>query len=311
MRLLRVLRQRVRSVFRREKADDELARELAFHLEQLTHENIAGGMEPVAARLTARRSMGGVAQIEEECRDHRGLRWLTDLLKDFGHAWRTLAKSPGFTSLAVVTLGLGVGASITVYALSEALLLRSLPYSEPQRLVRIAGLYLQNGIAGAPIGDANFRDWQASNTVFESMVLTSLSEATLTGNGEAERIHGLSVSEGFFELLGVQPRLGRWFTPEEQPPGAACVVMVSHGFWMRKLGARPEAVGAAVVMDDRSCLVTGVMPNDFRFNDSHGAVAEYWTPISHVWHNRLEKCCIAYARLQTGVTIEAAQAQLN
>jgi hypothetical protein len=168
-----------------------------------------------------------------------------------------------------------------------------------------------NGNAGAPIGQENFRDWQASNTVFERMALTSLSEVTLTGNGDVERIHGLSVSEGFFALLGVQPQLGCWFTPEEQPPGAACVVMVNHGFWVRKLGARPEAMGDAVVMDDRSCLVTGVMPESFRFNDSHGAVAEYWTPISRSTHNRMEMCCVADARLRRGVAIEAAQAQMN
>lgn len=311
MRLLRVLRQRVRSLVRGAKADDELARELGFHLEQLTRENIASGIEPVAARLAARRTLGGLAQIEEECRDHRRMRRLTDLLKDFGHAWRTLAKSPGFTSLAVVTLALGVGASIAVYALSEALLLRALPYAEPQRLVRIAGKYLPTGIAEAPIGQENFRDWEASNSVFERMALTSLSELTLTGYGEAERIQGLSVSEGFFELLGVQPQLGRWFAPEEQPPGAACVVMVSHALWVRKLGALSEAVGDTVVMDDRSCTVTGVMPESFRFNDSHSGVAEYWTPITIVSHNRMEKNYFAYARLRRGVTIEAAQAQMN
>lgn len=311
MRLIRVLRQRVRSLFRSATADDELVRELAFHLEQQTQENIAAGMQPAAARLAARRTLGGVTQIAEECRDHRRVSWLVDLLKDFGHAWRTLTKSPGFTSLAVLTLALGVGASISVYALSEAVLLHSLPYAEPQRLVRIVGLYLPNGNAGAPVGQANFRDWKASNTVFERMALTSLSEVTVTGNGDAERIHGLSVSEEFFELLGVQPQLGRWFTPEEQRPGAACVVMVSHGFWMRKLGASPQTVGDSIVMDGGLCLVTGVMPESFRFNDSHGAVAEYWTPISRVSHSRMEMCCIAYGRLREGVEIEAAQAHMN
>lgn len=307
MRLLRVLRQRARSLVRGAKADAELARELAFHLEQLTRENIACGMDPAAARLAAQRTLGGVAQIEEQCRDHRGVRWLTDLLKDFVYAWRMLAKSPGFTTLAVVTLALGVGASIAVYALSEALLLRSLPYPEPQRLVRITNVYGPYG--NRPVGQENFRDWQAYNTVFERMAFTELSEATLTGYGEAERIQGLAVSEGFFELLGVQPQLGRWFTREEQKPGAACVVMVSHAFWAHKLSGRPEAVGSAMVMNERPCRITGVMPENFHFNER--GVSEYWTPVSYVTHSRLQHQDFACARLRQGVSVEAAQTQMS
>jgi hypothetical protein len=241
MRLLRVLGQRARSVVRGAKADAELARELACHLEQLTRENIACGMAPAAARVAAQRTLGGVEQIEEQRRDHRGIRSLTDLLKDFVYACRMLTKSPGFTSLAVVALALGVGASIAVYALFEAVLLRSLPYPEPQRLVRIANVYRAQD--NMPVGQENFRDWQEHNTAFERMAFTEFSEVTLTGYGEAERIQGLAVSEGFFKLLGVQPELGRWFTYEEQKPGAACVVMVSHAFWMRRLGGSPEGVG--------------------------------------------------------------------
>ena len=309
MRLLRVLRQRARSLVRGAKADAELARELAFHLEQLTRENIASGMEPAEARLAAQRALGGVAQIEEQCRDHRRIRWLLDLLKDFVYAWRTLAKSPGFTSLAVVTLALGVGASIAVYALSEALILRSLPYPEPERLVRVDNMHQQN--PGGFVSQGIFRDWQEANRVFERMALVTWSEVTLTGLGEAERVEGREVSEGFFELLGVAPQLGRWFTPEEQKPGAACVVMVSHGFWMGKLGGGAKAVGDAIVMDERPCRITGVMPESFHFNESGYVVAEYWTPVSRVSDNRRLHQYWAYARLGRGVSVESALAQMN
>ena len=309
MRLLRVLRQRARSLVRAAKADAELARELAFHLEQLTRENIAGGMKPAAALLAAQRTLGGVAQIEEQCRDHRRIRWLSDLLKDFVHARRMLAKSPGFTSLAVVTLALGVGASIAVYTLSEALLLRSLPYPEPERLVRIADVH--RPYSAGFVGQENFHDWQASNTVFERMAYTERSQVTLIAHGEAEQIEGRSVSEGLFELLGVRPQLGRWFTREEQKPGVACVVLVSHAFWVRKLGARPEAVGSTMVMNDRPCLITGVMGESFRFNESGSGVAEYWTPVSLVTHSRQQHQYSAYARLRRGVSVETAQAQMS
>lgn len=309
MRLLRVLLQRARSLVHSARADAELDRELAFHLEQLTRENIAGGMEPAAAGLAAQRTLGGVAQIEEQCRDHRGIGWLTDLLKDFAYAWRTLAKSPGFTSLAVVTLALGVGASIAVYALSEALLLRSLPYPEPERLVRIADVHRQ--FETGFVGQENFRDWQAYNTVFEQMAFIASSQVTLTGYGEAEQIEGRSVSEGFFELLAVQPQLGRGFTRDEQKPGVACVVIASHGFWVRRLGGRPEAVGSTMVMNDRPCRITGVMPESFRFNESGSGVAEYWMPVNLVTHSRTEHQYSAYARLRRGVSVETAQTQMS
>ena len=311
MRLLHIFRQRVRSLFRGGHADAELARELEFHLEELVRENIAAGMVPGAARSAARRALGGVAQIEQQCRDHRRVAWLTEPMRDLGYAWRTLARTPVFTALAAVTLALGVGATISVYALGEALLLRSLPYAEPERLVRLVSEYLPTGAVGAPVVQENFRDWRASSTAFDGMVLTQLAEATLTGGGEAERIQGLAVSEGFFELLGVQHALGRWFDPDEQPPGSACAVMLSHALWARKLGARPESVGTDIVLDDQLCRVTGVMPQNFRFNDPHGGVAEYWTPIQQVWHSRAALCCSAYGRLRPRVSLEAAQAEMS
>ena len=309
MRLLRILRQRARSLLRGANVDAELARELDFHLEQLTRENVAAGMDPAEARRAAKRALGRVAQLEEQCRDHRRVHGLTDLLKDFAYAWRTLAKSPGFTSLAVITLALGVGASIAVYALAEGLLLRSLPYPEPERLVRLANLHQER--AGGFVSQAKFRDWRESSTVFEQMALTTLWEATLTGDGEAERIEGRAVSGGFFELLGVQPALGRWFTAEEHQPGAACVLMASHDFWARRLGARPEAVGDTVVFDDKPCRITGVMPASFRFNESGFNVAEYWIPETRAIPSRQAMLYEAYARLRPGVSIETAQAQMS
>ena len=137
MRILRVLRQRARSAFRGARVEAELDRELAFHLEELAHENLARGMAPAEAWRAARLAMGGMAQLAEECRDQRRVGWLFDLGKDIAYARRTLAKSPGFTALAALTLALGVGSGIAVYALAEAFLLRSLPFPAADRLVSI------------------------------------------------------------------------------------------------------------------------------------------------------------------------------
>ena len=308
MRLLRVFRRRARSLFRSAQVDGELENELRYHLEQLTKENIAAGMDAGEARLAARRAMGGTALIAEQCRDQRRLGWLTDLRKDIVYAWRMLRKSPGFTALAVATLALGVGASMAVYTLAESLVLRSLPYASPERLTAIYSVHARRGELES-IGQEDFRDWQASNNVFERMAFTEFDQKTLTGHGDAERITGTSVSEGFFEMLGVPPRLGRWFTPQEQKPGADHVVLVSHEFWMRTMGGRPEAVGSTLFLSGIPYRVTGVMPASFRFNTWYAA--EYWTPIRYVNYGHQNHQYLGYARLKPGVTIQAAQAQMS
>ncbi|MBI4875728.1 MAG: ABC transporter permease [Acidobacteria bacterium] len=307
MRLPRVVRHRLRSLFGGEAADRELQRELAFHLEQLTRENIASGLEAREARLAARRALGSLALLEEQCRDQRRVRWWTDLRADARYAWRQLTKSPAFTGLALLTLALGVGAGIAVYTLGEALLLRFLPGREPERLVLIRSVHVRRGESGA--GQEDFRDWQASNRVFERMVYTEFSQMSLTGQGEAERITGEAVSAGFFELLGVEPFLGRRFTPEEERPGGERAIMLSHGLWVRKFGARPDIPGVVVALDGRPYRIAGVMPKDFRFNVGH--LAEYWTPIAYVNHGRAQHQYYAFARLKPGATVAAAQAEMS
>jgi predicted permease len=226
---------------------------------------------------------------------------------DLAYAWRTLRKSPGFAALGVLTLAVGVGASIAVYALAEGLLLRSLPYPAPERLVSITNVHVRRGESA--IGQENFRDWQAANTMFERMAYTEFSQVTLTGYGDAERITGRSVSEGFFEMMGVAPQRGRWFTPEEQRPGAAQVVMISHRFWARKLGMRPDVVGSTLAANGRPYRIVGVMPESFRFNE--GDLPDYWTPIVYRSHGRQQHQYAAYARMKPGVTVAAAQAQMT
>ena len=308
MRLLRVFLQRARSLFRGSKVDADLDNELQFHLEQLTRENLASGMDAGAARLAARRALGGMSVIEEQCRDQRRVSWLRDMSKDVRYAWRALRKSPGFTALAVVTIAFGVGASLAVYTLAESLLLRSLPYASPERLVAIYSVHVKRGEMES-IGQEDFRDWQAANTVFDRMAFTEFDQRTLTGHGDAERINGTSVSEGFFEMLGVPPQIGRWFTPQEQKPAADHVVLISHGFWARKLGARPDVVGSTVFLSGVPYGITGVMPEGFRFSDGH--IPEYWTPISYVNYGHKNHQFAGYARLKNGITIQAAQAQMS
>ena len=141
------------------------------------------------------------------------------------------------------------------------------------------------------------------------MAFTEFDQKTLTGHGDAERLTGTSASEGFFEMLGVPPRLGRWFTPQEQKPGADHVVLLSHGFWMRTMGGRPEAVGSTLFLSGIPYRITGVMPASFRFNTWYAA--EYWTPIRYVSYGHQNHQYAGYGRLKPGVAIQAAQAQMS
>ncbi len=307
MRLLRVFRQRLRSLFRRAAVEAELERELAWHLEQLMEENIADGMDPREAQLAARRALGGAALVADQCRDQRRLNWLTDVTRDVRYAWRMLAKHPGFTAVAALTLALGVGGSIAVFVLGDALLVRSLPFPHAERLVLISSVHARRGESG--VGQQDFRDWQAANSVFERMTYTEFDEATLTGLGDAERITGRAVSAGFFELLRVQPMLGRWFTPAEQEPGGDRVVMLSHQFWVRAFGGRADAVGSTLNLNERAYHIVGVMPKDFRFNEGH--TTDFWKPIEYRNYGRMQHQYAAYGRLKPGVSVEAAQAQMS
>lgn len=246
--------------------------------------------------------MGEIMQDRQRSRSLNGVR------QDFVYAARMLGKSPAFTALAAGILALGLGGSIAVYALFEGLLLRSLPFAEPHRLVTLSGVHERLGTVPF-VAQENFRDWMAANTVFESMAFSGRSQATILGRGEAEAVTGSEVSENFFEMLGVQPKMGGWFRKEDQKPGGACVVLVSEGFWRRKLEARPDVVGATLRLDDRFCRIDGVMPQNFALRD--GYAAEFWTPVHQVSRGRTQQQYRAYARLKPGVAVAAAQAQMS
>ncbi len=309
MRLLRIVIQRLRSLLQQRQVDEELARELTFHLEHLEAELVNEGLTRAEAKLAARRALGNVPALEEECRDHRRTQGLIDGFRDLGYAARTLAKAPWFAALGVMTLAFGVGASLAVYALAEALWSRSLPYPEPERLVRLAEVD-RNGHGGF-VSQANFRDWRAASDVFERMAFAEMTHGTFTGTDDPERVEGRAVSEEFFGVLGVQPQRGRTFVREEHQPGAACVLVASHGLWLRRWGGSADAVGRPVTMNDRPCVVVGVMPPGFRFSEAGSGVAEYWTPVSVRTLSRLQHQYAAYARLKPGVSLVTAQEQMN
>jgi putative ABC transport system permease protein len=304
--------RRLRSLFLGRAADSELDEEIRDHLEHQVAENLAGGMDARAAREAALRSFGGVLQVQEACRDARGLRGLASLPQDFAHGCRLLRRSPGFTTAATLTLALGVGATTAIFSLVYGVLLRPLPFGEPERLVVLWTTAPRLGLTRAFAGAANARDWRQQNTVFDDVALVrTIANFNLVGEGEPMRLLGARVSANLFPLLRVSPRLGRMFTAEENEIGRQRVVLLSHGLWERRFGRDPRVVGRTINLGGEPHEVVGVMGPEFRYP---GREFELWVPLTvnpDDYRTRMNYAFVAVARLRPGITLAAAQANMD
>ncbi len=233
---------------------------------------------------------------------------LCGLAADVRFAARSLVRARGFTTVAVIALALGIGANTAIFSVVNAVLLRPLPYREPQRLVWF--WEVQPFLDRAPFSAPDFADYRGQNQTFESVVAFRGGNLTLTGAGEPERISGAQVDAGFFPILGVRPALGRDFTADEDKPGApAAVVVLSHGFWQRKHGGDSQIVGKALTFNGRTYSVVGVMPPGFSFPGE----TELWTPLglNPAGQQRGSHWLIVIGRLKPGVSLARAQADID
>jgi len=204
-----------------------------------------------------------------------GVHMFTDMLRDARYGIRQLAKSPGFTTVAILTLALGIGATSAMFSVVNGVLLRPLPYPNPDTLMRINEIVPQYGRFS--VAPATFLDWRQQNTVFERIAAYTSGGATLTDANGAERVPNAAVSWDVFELLGVRPMLGRGFRAEEDTPGKNRVVVLSHGMWQRRFGADANILGRPVTLNGAPSTIVGVMPSGFYFPSR---AVEYWTPIA-------------------------------
>src|ERR1700738_4815250 len=252
MRWLRGFLLRLGSVFRRQRGDEEFASEIEAHLQMNVDDNLRRGMNMQEARREALMKLGGVAQTEESYRERRGVPMIETLLQDLRFALRMLRKNPGFTAVAVLTLALGIGANTAMFSVVDAVLLRSLPYANPQQIVRVW--------EQAPDGhrmnfaDANFEDFRRQNNTFASLAEYAYWMSSVAGGSEPVRVNMAEVSSGVFEALGVRAFRGRAFAAEEQRAHGAPAVIVSYSYWQRYLG------GAADLSKFRLAMEGGVYP---------------------------------------------------
>jgi len=281
---LRFLVARVRGLFSQSRVEDRLDEELRAHLEMLVEENFRRGMAPDEARYAALRSLGGVESMKESYRDQQRLAVVDTLFHDLRYAARMLVHRPAFAALVVVTLGLGIGASTATFSIVDAVLLRPLPYRQPDQLVAVWGALVRHvGTTKNFDSYPEFQEWQRSNHTFERLeaITWALAGQTLSWRGKPQRVLAIPATEGFFSLLGVHAAQGRTFQHEDL---AGCAVVLSHRFWKNQLGAPVGIVGGNLTLDGKACTVVGVMGSDFDF---YPRQSDLWTLITPETDNLL------------------------
>ncbi|MHC1769024.1 MAG: ABC transporter permease [Verrucomicrobiia bacterium] len=231
------------------------------------------------------------------------------MLNDFRFALRQLLKNPGFTAPAVITLALGIGVNTTIFSFVNAVVLRPLPFRNPERLVFIDESNPRQGFDRLSVSYPDYLDWKQQNAVFEDIGLYGHTAYTLAGREQPERLSGAEVTASLFTMLGVQPVLGRHFTLGEDQPGAAPVVLLGHSIWQRRCGGDTNLLGQVLTLDGRSHTVVGIMPPGFAFPQQ----AQLWTPlvIDDPESHRGSHSCAGLARLKPRVTIEQARTEMN
>ena len=316
MSALRRLLSRVAGALWPGRRESDLSREVASHLALLEDDFRRRGLTAEEARLAARHAFGGIESAKELHRDARSFPWIDDARRDLRHSLRALGRQPAFTTLAVATLALGVGATTTIFTVVDAVLLRSLPYPSSDRLVVIAPVP-RDASEPVPVTPGGFLDWQARVGAFSDMTAFTGQPLNLTGAGEPLRLLAGVVTDRFAETLGVMPERGRTFATAGA--GANRAVLLSERIWRERFGADPAVVGRAVTLDDEPHDVIGVMPAGFSFpyelHSWGGARAA--GPGIDVWillHPRPGDHANAYlrvvGRLKPGVTLEAAHAEM-
>jgi len=308
--------QRLRSRFWRARVEDEVDAELAFHVEMRARELVERGMHPAEAREAAVRRFGNITQVNVTCRaigrrrDHemRRTEYFSELTQDVTFACRQLLRSPGFTAVAVLTLALGIGATTAIFSAVQSVVLRPLPFPQPDRLVSIYE-QLRNNRSNVSAG--NFVDGIEPVGAFSVVAAEQFSSFNLSDAGDTERMIGGRVTAGFFDVFNLPAAHGRVFTKEEDQPGREQVVVLSHRLWTRRFGSDPGAVGRRITLNERPYDIIGVMPAEFDYTaDSE----ELWVPIAFTAQRKAthdEHYLQVYGRLKPDATTEQALHELH
>jgi predicted permease len=308
---------RVLSFFHKDQRDSEMETELASHVELAVEENMRQGMPEAEARRKALVRFGGVQQARERQREARGLPWLDVLMQDVRYTLRTLRRDRSFTVVAVLILGLGIGANIAVFSVVNTILLRPLPFPDSQRLVRITAKDPKGGESSMTYTTDATQEYQQRNKSFQQVTgyfaFTGPDNFKLEGHGVPLPVTGILVMGNFFQTLEVEPMLGRLFTAQESLTHTRPVVLLSYPFWKRQFHADHGIVGQAIDLNGTPVTVVGVLPKTFDFGSvfSPGTKVDMFAPfIMHDFEDDGNDLALM-GRLKPGVTLGAAQAEAD
>jgi len=299
--------QRLFSFFRRAQLDRELEAEMSSHLELAIEENLRRGLSPTEARRQALLRFGGPQQAKEQHREARSLPFLETLFQDLRFAFRVLRKSPGFSAIAVLTLALGIGATTAIFSVVYGVLLRPLPFSEPNRIMAI--FEDNNYGTWSHLADPNFDDFRDQNHSFEAIAKYNADVVSVSGASQPTRTMVAGVTPGFFRVFRVQPVFGRDFNTDDNKKGAAPVVLVSYGYWKQYLGSPLDLSQSHLRIGNAVYSVIGVLPADFQFPPD----VALWLPADLDGENtsRTSHNYLSVGRLGDGVTAQQANADIS
>src|SRR3984885_2588608 len=306
--LLRLLRK-IAVLLRRERFDQELQEEMAFHREQAAKEFEGRGISPEAARYAAIRQFGNATLLKERSHEVIGFRAET-VVQDLRFAVRQLRRSPGLAVTAILVLGLGIGASTAIFGFVDALLIQPLPYASPNQLVDV-----DESSASYPranLSRDDYEDWKRLNTTLSSLDVYGGGGFLLRIGSLSEPVAASRVSDGFFRTLGVEPMLGRSFRPGEDRPGQPKIVILTYGTWLKRFGGRRDVIGESISLTGEAYTVVGVLPRTFAFPPRAGA--ELFVPLLDKTGCEQRRGCHnldGVGRLRNGVSVQAALADLK
>jgi putative ABC transport system permease protein len=289
-------------LFRSRKMDRELDAELRHHLDLLVRAKIRSGLTEAEALREASLEFGGFEQVKEDCRESRGTLFVATVLQDFRFAARQIRRNPGFATVAILTLGLGIGAATTIFSVFNTTVLRPLPYANPDRLVVLWSTMPQFGFSGpGALTDPEYAEWEQQNKIFEQIAAIRQQTSNLTGSGVPERLLGATTTATLFPLLGAAPQLGRAFSPGEQVAGRSDVTLISAQLWARRFSSDPSILGKTIRLDGRNFTVIGIMPAWFQFPNK----PDFWVPMV-LSNDRSNAMNQVIARLKPGITLQRA-----
>jgi len=302
-----------RNLFHKDRVDQEFTEEIRAYLDMLTETKITQGLTPREARRSALVELGGVEQVHEKVREVRMGQLIETAWRDVRFGVRALVHSPVFSVVTVLSLALGIGANTAIFSVVNGLLLRPLPYPEPEQIVHVWHTPPQQSFPGLDkfsVSPANYVDWKAQSSAFEQMAVYTDTRFSLSTSNDPLSLIGAVVSSDFFSVLRTNATQGRTFTPDEERPGRDQVVVIGHGLWQRAFGGNSNIIGQTLTINSRSFTVVGIMPAGFEFPQE----AELWVPLA--WNDndrqiRSDHNYLVLARLKQNVSPEQAQTEMS